>query len=199
MKILLTAAGAARSAALVDSLAQSHEIRLTERAPVETEHEVAPHSSARIEFVQCGLGHDRSTNLLVRGMDAIIHAVDPMPGEGESAQIDAAPRCTYNLLMAAAEEGVPQIVLLSTLELMADYPDGYRVDERWRPLPRTQPPTLSAHLAEQISREFARERKLAVTILRLGNASIETVAAAVNEALTSANDWQITHIGERAL
>ncbi len=204
MKILLTAAGAQRSAALADCLARAapeeregkgqspnktHEIRLTERVYVETEH----------EFAQCGLGHDRSTNLLVRGMDAIIHAVDPVPGEDVSTQIDTATRCTYNLLMAATEEGVPRIVLLSALELMADYPDHYRVDERWRPLPRTQPPTLSAHLAEQISREFAREGKLAVTILRLGDVPTETVAAAVHGALTNASAWSIAHIGEIAL
>ena len=185
MKILLTSGGGARGAALADYLAQTHEIRMTERAYVETEH----------EFVQCGLGHDRSTNLLTRGMDAIIHGVDALPAEGESAQIDAATRCTYNLLMAATEEGVAQVVLLSTLDLMADYPDGYRVDGRWRPLPRTQPPTLSKHLAEQISREFAREGKLAITILRLGEASAETIAAAVDEALTNVSDWSITHVG----
>ena len=57
MKILLTSGGGARGAALADHLAQTHEIRMTERAYVETEH----------EFVQCGLGHDRSTNLLTRG------------------------------------------------------------------------------------------------------------------------------------
>ncbi len=195
MKVLITSGAAVRSATLADHLAQSHEIRLTERAPVETKH----------EFVQCGLGHDGSTNLLARGMDAIIHAVEALPGEDASAQLDAATRCTYNLLMAAAEEGVPQVVLLSTLELMADYPDGYRVNERWRPLPRTQPPTLSKHLAEQISREFAREGKVAVTILRLGEASTATFINAVDEALTGGGSsepghpgWSIKHVGEMA-
>ena len=195
MKVLITSGAAVRSTALADHLAQSHEIRLTERAPVETTH----------EFVQCGLGHDGSTNLLARGMDAIIHAVEALPGEDASAQLDAATRCTYNLLMAAAEEGVPQVVLLSTLELMADYPDGYRVNERWRPLPRTQPPTLSKHLAEQVSREFAREGKVAVTILRLGEASTATLIDAVDEALTGGGSsepdhpgWSIKHVGEMA-
>ena len=203
MQILITSARHERCAALADYLAQFHEIRLTERAHVETAH----------EFVLSALGHDRSTNLLTRGMDAIIHAVEPLPDEDVSAQLDAATRCTYNLLMAAAQEGVSQVVLLSTLELMADYPAGYRVQETWRPLPRTQPPTLTKHLAEQISREFAREGSLGINILRLGEASNDTVAVAVGEALAEpaslaakhrsreeggAEAWSITHIGERA-
>ncbi|MCY4411943.1 MAG: NAD-dependent epimerase/dehydratase family protein [Caldilineaceae bacterium] len=203
MQILITSARHERCAALADYLAQFHEIRLTERAHVETAH----------EFVLSALGHDRSTNLLTRGMDAIIHAVEPLPDEDVSAQLDAATRCTYNLLMAAAQEGVSQVVLLSTLELMADYPAGYRVQETWRPLPRTQPPTLTKHLAEQVSREFAREGSLGIKILRLGEASNDTVAVAVGEALAEpaslaakhrsreeggAEAWSITHIGERA-
>ncbi len=203
MRILITSASHDRSAALADHLAQSHEVRLTERTHVETEH----------EFALSGLGHDSSINLLTRGIDAIIHSVEPLPKEDVSSQLDAATRCTYNLLMAAAEEGVQQVILLSTLELMAAYPPGYRVTETWRPLPTTQPPTLTKHMAEQVSREFAREGSLAVAVLRLGEASNETVAVAVNEALAApaslaaknrsreeggAEAWSITHIGERA-
>ena len=186
MRVLITSGRTERSAALADHLAQSHEVRLTERAPMESAH----------EFVQSGLGHDSSTNLLTRGMDAIIHSVEALPGESVSAQLDAATRCTYNLLTAAAEEGARRVVLLSTLELMADYPAGYRVDARWRPLPRTGPPTLSKHLAEQVSREFAREGKVRVAILRLGEASTAAVIDAVNEALAEASDWSIRHVGE---
>lgn len=203
MRILITSGGHDRSAALAGHLAQQHEVRLTERTHVETEH----------EFALSGLGHDRSTNLLTRGIDAIIHVVEPLPGEDVSSQLDAATRCTYNLLMAAAEEGVQQVILLSTLELMAGYPPGYRVAETWRPLPSTEPPTLTKHMAEQVSREFAREGSLAVTVLRLGEASHETIAVAVDEALAepaslaprhrsreegAAEAWSITHIGERA-
>jgi len=105
MRILITSAGHDRSTALADHLAQNHEIRLTERTHVETER----------EFALSALGHDRSTNLLTRGIDAIIHAVEPLPGEDVSSQLDAATRCTYNLLMAAAEEGVQQVILVTAL------------------------------------------------------------------------------------
>ena len=199
MNVLLTAGGVDSCTELAEHLAQTYQVRLTERVDVETEH----------EFVQCGLGHDYSTNLLVRGMDVIIHLLEALPGENDSQQLDTATRCTYNLLMAATEEGVPRVILLSTLQLMADYDDAYRVDERWRPLPRPEPRTLTKHLAEQISREFAREHKLAVTILRLGDVSTETVAKAVDEVLANEGgdaaepralhrrrDWAIVHVGE---
>ncbi len=202
MRILITSASHDRSAALADHLASHHEVRLTERAHVNTEH----------EFALSRLGHDRSTNLLTRGIDAIIHAVEPLPEEDVSSQLDAATRCTYNLLMAAAEEGVQQVIILSTLELMAAYPPGYRVTETWRPLPTTQPPTLTKHMAEQVGREFAREGSLDVRVLRLGEASDATVADAVIDALAqpaslaaqhrskeegAREPWLITHVGER--
>ena len=199
MNVLLTAGGVDSCTELAERLAQTYQVRLTERVDVETEH----------EFVQCGLGHDYATNLLVRGMDVIIHLLEALPGENDSQQLDTATRCTYNLLMAATEEGVPRVILLSTLQLMAAYDDAYRVDERWRPLPRPEPQTLTKHLAEQISREFAREHKLAVTILRLGDVSAETVAKAVDEVLANEGDdaadpralhrrrdWAIVHVGE---
>ena len=109
MHILLTSAASPISQCLVDQLAPAHSLRLTERRMMKSEH----------EFVLADLGHDASTNLLVRGMDAVIH-VDTMPTETNTgAQIDQSTRCTYNLLMAAAAEGVKRVVYLSTLELMA--------------------------------------------------------------------------------
>lgn len=186
MRVLITSAGAARCAEVADLLALANDIRLTERTHVETSH----------EFVQCALGHDRSTNLLTAGMEAIVHAVEPLPGEDASSQLDAATRCTYNLLWAAAEEGVPHVVLLSTLELMADYAPGLRVGPTWRPRPQTEPPTLSKHLAEQVGREFAREGKIGVTVLRLGEASAETVASAIDYSLENPAEWTIEHIEE---
>lgn len=188
MRVLITSGASELCAVLADHLAMEHEIRLTERAPVKSVH----------NFVQCALGHDRATNQLTSGIDVIVHAVEPLPDEDVSAEIDAATRCTYNLLLAAAEENVSQVILLSTLELMADYPAAYRVGGTWRPLPRTRPPTLSKHLAEQVCREFARERKLRVAVLRLGKASDATVYEAVNCALANDEEWAITHVGETA-
>jgi len=185
MHILLTSAASPISQCLVDQLAPAHSLRLTERRMIKSEH----------EFVLADLGHDASTNLLVRGMDAVIH-VDAMPTETDtSAQIDQSTRCTYNLLMAAAAEGVKRVVYLSSLELMAAY-DGYLYDTRWRPQPTTAPSTLTNFLGESTCKEFAREGKVAVTVLRLAaEASPESIAGAIADALTDEQPvWQIVHV-----
>jgi hypothetical protein len=91
-----------------------------------------------------------------------------LPGDNESQQIDYLTRCTYNLLWAASEEGVKRAVFLSTLELMTAYDESYLVSESWRPLPSTDSLVLAKHLGEFTCREFAREHKLSVVVLRLG-------------------------------
>jgi len=187
MHILLTSAASPLAQMLAEQLATDHILRLTERQMMKAEH----------EFVLSDLGHDASTNLLVRGMDAIVH-VDEMPaGADAGAQIDQATRCTYNLLLAAAAEGVKRVVYLSTLELMAAYDgDGYLHDTRWRPQPTTAPPTLTKYLGESTCKEFAREGKIAVSILRLaGDAKTESIVAAIIDALTGEHPvWHIVHI-----
>ena len=109
--ILITSGGGRLAQALAAGLKETYSIRLTERAPVRTEH----------EFVECALGHDSATNELVRGVEAIVHVAEPLPEDTPEQQIDLMTRCTYNLLWAAAEEKVPRVVLLSTLELMTGY------------------------------------------------------------------------------
>jgi nucleoside-diphosphate-sugar epimerase len=185
MHILLTSAASLLAQNLAEELKATHTLRLTEWQMMQSEH----------EFVLSDLGHDASTNLLVRGMDAIVH-VDAMPaGADTGAQIDQSTRCTYNLLMAAAGEGVQRVVYLSSLDLMAAY-EGYLYDARWQPQPTTAPPTLTKYLGESTCKEFAREGKVAVTVLRLAqSATPESIAAAITDALTGEHpSWQIVHI-----
>ena len=126
-------------------------------------------------------------------------------------------RCTYNLLWAAVEERVPRFVFLSSLRLMARYDEGLAVTERWRPLPSTEAIDLCYHLAEYTCREFAREGKIDVVCLRLGEPAfdsgvpssstsaltIDDAAQAVDRAITaelppdstsSSRSWTILHI-----
>lgn len=186
MHILLTSAASPLTYSLTEQLAPAHSLRLTERQMIKSAH----------EFVLCELGHDASTNLLVRGMDAMIH-VDALPvGTDTGAQIDQSTRCTYNLLLAAAAEGVKRVIYLSSLDLMAAYA-GYAYDTRWRPQPTTAPPTLTKFLGESTCKEFAREGKVAVTVLRLAhNAPPESVAAVIADVLTGDYPtWDIRHVG----
>jgi nucleoside-diphosphate-sugar epimerase len=159
MKLLLTSASIRLTRHLADALSVSHEILLTDISSVSTRH----------PFVQSDLGHDESTNDLVRGVDVIVHSGSVDSDASVSEQLDYQTRCTYNLLWAAWEERVPRVVYLSSLGVMDKYDKGYYVTEQWRPLPVAEPPALTFHLSEMVCKEFAREHKLQAVCLRLGD------------------------------
>ena len=158
MNILLTSATSALGGIVAAELGESHNLRLTDRTM----------ATVPGFYASSPLEHDASTNLLVRGMDAIVIVGEPLQDEAAAGYIDAMTRKLYNLLMAAYQEGVTRIVYLSTLELMAAYGPEYIVTERWRPRPTPEPQLLGKHLGEYVCREFAREHKLTVVVLRLG-------------------------------
>jgi uronate dehydrogenase len=162
VKILVTGGATQLSAALAAALAGDHQVRLTERSALALE-------VGNFEFERSELGHDQATNELVRGMDAIVHSGEIDPNANISLQLDAAMRCTYNLLWAAAEEGVPRVVYLSSLRVMDGHGEDLVVTETWRPVPTTDPPVLCYHLGEYVCREFGRERRADVVCLRFGD------------------------------
>ena len=151
----------------------------------------------------------------MRGMDAIVHGADTGLGANESERLDLAMRCTYNLLWAAAEEGVERVVLLSSLKLLDGYDEDMTVTETWRPVPTTDPDVLCHHLSEYVCREFGRERKTGIICLRLGDLMwgddsdgavslssalyFDDAAQAVERAMAAERpaagpDWKLLHI-----
>ena len=206
MNILITSAASALAQQVTAALSEAHTIRLTELHNVESD----------FDFVQSALGHDEATIELVRGMDVIIHIAEIPPDllaeadQPDNYAIDYQTRCTYNLLTAAAEEGVKRFIYASTLRLFEQHGENWTVTESWRPRPSVDSFVLSKHLGEFTCREFAREGKINVTCLRLGNlVTAETAAAAdfdsmwleLNDAvaafqgaLTSPSQWDIYHI-----
>ena len=197
MNVLLTAAASPIAQALAASLPAEYTLRLTERSFV-------PNLP---QLVVSSLNHDFSTNLLVRGQDAIVHVAEPLPTDNDVTQLDYLTRGTYNLCRAAVDEGVSRLIYLSTLDLMTAYEPSYVVTERWRPRPSLDAPQLSKHLGEQVCREFAREGRLSVTVLRLGTLvteaseptptalSVADLTQAVTQALTTDNGrWSVFHI-----
>ena len=207
MKILITSAGSELARNVAGALKEAHTLHLTELYPVE---------NVEGTFVQSELGHDESTNELVRGMDAIIHIAEvPSQRLAEAEQpdnyaIDYQTRCTYNLLMAASAEGVKHAIYASTLRLFEQHGEDWTVTESWRPRPSVDSVVLSKHLGEFTCREFGREGKINVTCLRLGNlitadaaATAESDAmwlemndavAAFQGALESSSPWRIFHV-----
>lgn len=168
MKVLITGASSPLSRELAQALGKSHVVRLTDRVDVSTMH----------EFIRSDLDHDESTNRMVRGMDVIVHSGEPPRDASPSDQLDAAMRGTYNLLWAAWEEGVRKVVYLSSLSVMSKYDERFAVTEQWKPTPTTDPATLCYHMGEFVCREFARENKLSVVSLRLGDIVWEGAGAA---------------------
>jgi nucleoside-diphosphate-sugar epimerase len=187
-------------------IGEGNKLRLTDRVM----------ASLPGEYVFSPLEHDASTNLLVRGMDALVVAGEALPGEAAASYLDAMTRRLYNLLWAAYQEQVTRVAYLSTLELMAAYGPEYIVTERWRPRPIPEPHLLGKHLGEYVCREFAREHKLTVVVLRLGTVvSASEVAgqsvdamwldqkdlgAAVSGALTAPlPHWNVIHVQGKQL
>ncbi len=208
MNILITSAGSELARNVAGTLAEEHTLRLTELYPVDT---------VEGTFVQSELGHDESTNELVRGMDTIIHIAEMPPDllgseadEPDNYAIDYQTRCTYNLLMAASEEGVKHAIYASTLRLFEQHGEDWTVTESWRPRPSVDSFVLSKHLGEFTCREFGREGKLNVTCLRLGNLitadaaataepdamwlEMSDAVAAFQGALESPSPWRVFHI-----
>lgn len=178
MNVLITSATSALAKLVHDGLVGTHRVRLTDRKVSTSDSGVA----------LAYLGSDPSTNLLVGGMDAIVHVAETLDGEDAIAYLDSTTQATYNLLLAAHQEGVHRVVLLSTLALMANYDEAEQVTERWRPRAKPAFPELGKLMAESVCREFAREHKLEVVVLRLG--SVEPLASAGNAMWLSVGDLQ---------
>lgn len=158
MKLLLTVGAHRLTQHLADTLSPAHTLVLADDAHQQTGH----------SFVRCDFDDDRATSWLTRGVDAIVHFGWVDPEEDASQQLDRQTRQTFNLLKSAAEASVPRMIYLSSLGLMQGYSEKLRVTERWRPLPTTNPQILAPYLGEIVCREFARERRLQVVCLRLG-------------------------------
>lgn len=158
--VLITSAETPLARTLADGLLKHYRVRLTGRSAA-----LAPE---QFEYVPGRLEHDASTRALVRGMDAMVLAAETPTHGSEARSIDDRARCTYNLLQAASQEGVRVAVYLSSLEMMTGYDRRFSVDEDWRPLPTLRSGALADYLGEFTCREFAREGKLAVVVLRLG-------------------------------
>ena len=159
MNILITGASSLLSRRLASELGGRHMVTLTDIADV-----------PGVEgFVRCDLDHDDATNDLVRGTDVIVHSGGIDGNADVSERLDTAMRRCYNLVQAAYEEGAPRVVFLNSLSVMGRYGEGLSVTEGWKPTPTTDANVLGFHLGEFICREFAREHRIEVVCLRLGD------------------------------
>ena len=177
--VLVTSASSGLAQAIAAELDRDHHLRITWRSPVRTEH----------EFVRCDLASGESTEALVRGVDAIVHVAQPGGNGEEPEQIDNRTRGTYNLLRAAAAQGVRQIVTLSSLCLMTGHEKTFEVDEDWRPLPIVEAGGLSDHLCEFICREFVHEGQLNIIVCASPTSSRHQMGSSGSVADRNSRRW----------
>jgi nucleoside-diphosphate-sugar epimerase len=156
-RALVTAEDGPLALAIAVALGKSREVRLTARGEL-------PGAAG---LVRCALEHDAATAAAAADCAAIV-VVPPPTARPEPERIEYLTRCLYNLLRAAAEGGAKQVVYLSTLAMMAAYGERLAVNEDFRPRPSSPHGGLAEYLGECVCREFAREGKLAATVLRLG-------------------------------
>ncbi len=161
MNILITGQQSHLASDLFDALSPTHNAALTDST----------------------LKHTPETNDIVRGIDVIIHSGEIDASATPSDQLDYQMRSTYNLLRAATEEGVPRFIFLSSLKLMEGHNPNMAVTERWKTTPTTDLPVLCYHLGEMVCREFAREGKINVIMLRLGEITPESSTSPSTSAL----------------
>ena len=159
MNILITSAGEKFSRRLAEVLGNTHELRLTDRSLTTNDSQV----------VVSQLGDDESTDDLVRDIDVVVHWGKPDSNLSQSEQLDHAMRCTYNLLWAAYRAGVSRFIYLSSLDVMERHEVTHAVTEKWRTAPTLEMTSLCHYLGEFVCREFARESRIDVVCLRLGD------------------------------
>lgn len=156
--VLVTSAQLAAMRRLAAGLSERFAIRLTATESVETE----------LPFTASVLEPGEALEGLVQGVHTIVHTVPPGVPEDEVAQVDSGPRQLFHLLHAAHAAGVRRVIYLSSIALVSGYDPAYQVDEDWRPWGEINRGYLPVQLNEFTCREFARERKLQVVVLRLG-------------------------------
>ncbi|MCH8229895.1 MAG: hypothetical protein IIA53_06150, partial [Chloroflexi bacterium] len=117
MNVLITSATSATAQIVAGALAGTHTLRLTDLS----RNPDASAGGVSGEIVACDLGHDKPTDELVAGIDAIVN-IGYQGQAGEATHlIDYHTRRMSTLLPAASDAGVARNVNISTLRLFADH------------------------------------------------------------------------------
>ena len=171
MKILVTGGASRLTQAIVDELAEDHELRLIDS--------VVLTATPFVESMQGSIFEPDFCAKAVAGVDAVIHTAQPpsdLPEdalERDQALLDVMTRGTHVLFKAAVEAGIKEFLYAGTLAIFSGYPDDVYITELWKPLPSSEMTQMSQYLGEITAREFARDHLITVTCLRLGKLVLE--------------------------
>ena len=167
MNVLITGATGRVGRAVRRALAGRHTLRLLDPVPIE-------HPEG--EFIR-GRVMDRATvRKAIQGMQGVVHLAfgkDPdAPSTPEEWSVDVNLKGTYNMLLAARDEGVQRFIYASTMSIYdGNWPgEGEVFDETVPPVPRGHY-SLTKYLGEEMVRCFAQAEGLSAVCLRLTGVS----------------------------
>jgi len=188
MKILITGGGGRVGTQLAGELAQDHELRLLDVAPID---------DPQGEVIEGSVADWDTVERAVRGMDAIAHLAIHNPGERQhetyeqyiQSDVDIGLKGTDMLLYAAQQQSLRRFVYTSSLNVYsARYPDaGNHL--------RDSDETLSAEhygtvkwLAEELCRHYALRQGLSTVVVRFNSVTFPDVWEACG--CDRDNPWQ---------
>ena len=87
---------------------------------------------------------------------------------GDSRILDIALKGTHNVMLAARQAGISQVVQISDVCVYSGYDDQLILSEDMVGLPDTSAEQQAVHLADAIGHEFTREAPGSILTLRLG-------------------------------
>ena len=145
MKVAITGGPSDLGQALAGELGADHDVRIVD--------------SDELDVLDAG-----SIAALCDGMDRVVL----LPTAPSDEQLDRALKGAWNVMCAARDAGVSQVVQVSDVCIYDGYSADLILSEDMVPLPDTSVKQQGLHLSEMIGHEFARETPGFVLTLRLG-------------------------------
>lgn len=159
MTILIAGGASPLAADLARLLTPSHRVIALADGPTRIEGEVRP----------AGDGSPEAMAAAVDGVDAVVWLASfELPREVGVEALDVGGRRLYNLTQAAIAAKLQRLLLVSSLELLADHDPDLILSEVFQPRPTCDPWQLGLFCAEQLVREVIRESELPAMVVRLG-------------------------------
>ncbi len=170
MKIAITGGTGLVGSHLAEYLArEGYHVRALVRSSIGNESLARTFADLGIEIKEANVLHASELDQAFSGMDVVVHAagiVDPYASPDTISAVNVAG--SHSVLQAADDQGVKQLIFISSLSVITGNCDQYNASEQ-APLCSCGEPYADSKLeAEKIVSNFVGKNKMAITILRPG-------------------------------